>query len=79
MKKEDLKVGMRCDVITITAEEPTFTGLMKEGNTGIVTFQYSDGDVSACIGITNQWGQGTWLVPKDEFKKIAKLTITKLK
>lgn len=76
--KEKLKVGMSCDVITITAEQPKFVPLMNKGNTGIVTMQYSDGDVTACIG-NNVYGEGIWLVPKEEFKKVGRLTITKLK
>lgn len=78
MKKEDLKTGMSCDVITITAEQPRYESLVKKGNTGFVTIQYSDGDVSACIG-KNVYGEGIWLVPEGEFKKVGRLTVTKIK
>ena len=51
---------------------------MKKGDTGIVTMYYTNGDVSACIG-NNIEGEGIWLVYKEEFKKVGRLTITKLK
>lgn len=79
MKKEDLKVGMSCEVITITAEEPTFAGLMKKGNTGIVATSFSSGAVDACIGCSKTFSDGIWFVPKGEFKKVGRLTVTKIK
>lgn len=78
MKNTELKVGMNCEVITVTSKEPTLTGLMKIGDTGIVAIQYSDGDVSDCIGNTID-GEGIWFLFKEEFKKVGRLTITKLK
>lgn len=78
MKKTELKVGQSFDVITITADQPKFAHLMNKVNTGIVTMQYTDGDVTACIG-KNVYGEGIWLVPKEEFKKVGKLTVTKIK
>jgi len=78
MKKEDLKVGMSCDVITIIADKPKFGFLMKKGDTGIVTMQCIDDDVLACIGV-NLFSESNWLVPNKEFKKVGRLTITKLK
>lgn len=79
MKTQELKVGMSCEVITITAEEPTFQGLMEKGNTGIVTTGFSSGAVDACIGGSKTFSSGVWFVPKGEFKKVGRLTITKLK
>lgn len=78
MKKEHLKIGMSCDVITITAEQPMYEFLVKKGNTGIVNTDFVDGDVTACIGVTCL-REGTWLVPKGEFKKVGRLTVTKIK
>ena len=79
MKNTELKVGMSCEVISITAEEPTFAGLMKKGNTGILTTGFSSGSVDACIGGSKTFSDGIWFVPKGEFKKVGRLTITKIK
>lgn len=59
-----LKVGMVCDVITITADEPLNEEWMQKGSTGIVKEYYPSGAVSSYIGLTDkESGCGRWTPP----------------
>lgn len=75
-----LKVGMVCDVITITADEPLYEEWMQKGSTGIVKEYYNSGAVSAYIGSTDkESGYGHWTLHKSEFKVVGRLIVTKVK
>jgi hypothetical protein len=70
-------IGMTFDVITITAERPTYDQLYQKGSTGVVIKEYPDKDIGAIIGYEH--GCGSWLVPKGEYKKVGRLTIKSIK
>lgn len=77
---QKLKSGMFCDVITVTANKPTYEELMRKGSTGIVIEQHSSGAVTACIGLTDKiYNIGTKTVPKSEFKVVGRLRVNKVK
>lgn len=75
-----LKVGMVCDVITITTDKPLYEEWMQKGSTGIVKEYYPSGAVSSYIGRTDkESGCGRWTVHKSEFKVVGRLIVTKVK
>lgn len=75
--ENQIKVGQSCEVAVIT-DNGNYPELYSKGNTGVIDYQFSIGNASICIGATHGI-LGTWNVSKGKFKKIGKLTITKVK
>lgn len=74
----NLKVGQSCEVITITKRDYDDL-LYKPGDTGVILKAYRTGNLDACIGTySGDDGQG-WFVRSGRYRKVGKLTVTKIK
>ena len=76
--ENQIKVGQTCEVAVIT-DNSQYPSLYSNGNTGVIDFQFRNGNASICIGVTSGDVVGTWHVSKGRYKKTGKLTITKVK
>ena len=76
--ENQIKVGQSCEVAVIT-DNSEYPSVYKNGNTGIIDLQFRNGNAAICIGKTSCDVVGTWHVSKGCFKKVGKLTITKVK
>lgn len=76
MEKE-IKVGQSCEVAVIT--DTKYPYVYPNGSTGAIIDDFSKEGAIAFIGATNKNGCGNWYLPEETFKKIGKLTITKVK
>jgi len=73
-----IKVGQSCEVAVIT-NNSEYPSLYNIGNTGVLIDEYPSGNAKICVGVTGSDGGGTWHAYKGYFKKVGKLTITKVK
>lgn len=73
----ELKVGDTAEVIEIT--NSNYPGLYENGTWGLIEDEYLYfGACSATIGNTFE-GNSMWHVPNDTYRKVGKLTVTKIK
>lgn len=76
--ENNLKVGQSFDVITMTKRDYDDL-LYKVGDTGIILKEYRSGNLHASIG-TYSGGDGKgWFVRSGRYRKVGKLTVTKVK
>lgn len=76
--ENQIKVGQSCEVAVIT-DNSKYPSLYNIGNTGVLIDEYPSGNASICIGVTSSDVVGTWHASKGCFKKVGKLTVTKVK
>lgn len=75
--ENQIKVGQTCEVAVIT-NNSEYPSLYNIGNTGVLINEYPSGNAEMYVGCTSD-GNGNWYVLKNTYKKVGKLTITKVK
>jgi hypothetical protein len=76
--ENQIKVGQSCEVAVIT-DNSKYPSLYRIGNTGVLIDEYPSGNAKICVGGNDRYGDGTWHAYKGCFKKVGKLTVTKVK
>lgn len=75
--QQQLKVGDSAEVIVIT--NSPYPYVYQDGECGLAINVFLSGNIDAFIGIPNLMDDGGWFVPKGTYKKIGRLTVTKVK
>lgn len=77
MGNRNLKIGDSAEVVVIT--KSPYPTLYRNNECGLVNTVFISGNIDAFIGIPRLKDDGGWVVPKGAYKKIGRLTVTKVK